>query len=81
MFDEFLAMSLAEQIISGSVIVAILMGTLSVLVFLPWMHFNRKADQLPHILDGKPVDIPVLEGEEFQHNKELARKILEKQER
>lgn len=81
MIDSFLAMSLADQVIAGAIMTILLFLAIAIVTVLPYCFFNRKTDQLPHILDGKPVDIPVLDGEEFQHNKEKARKILESQKR
>ena len=50
-------------------------------VGLTWLRFNRPINHDGHVLDGKPVDIPVMDGETFTNNMEEVRRIQAKQER
>ena len=68
---------------SDSTLVLIIVGLIfvAVLTFLVWCRFNRPTSMSPHVLDGKTVEIPVMDGETFSNNIELARRIEKSQQK
>ena len=62
---------------SESTLVLIIVGLIfiAVLTFLVWCRVNRPTVMSSHVIKGMTVDIPVMDGETFTNNIELARRI------
>ena len=57
-----------------------LFGVLPAVIAL-WMKHNRKVKHDQHVLNGRVVDIPVMDGDTFSNNIQEAGRIQARQER